>query len=82
MQIFQSITSLITNAAPPAAPDDEFDASARSLSRYRFKTIVQLTREQKPLRRAATILRRRARGSSKLARRMRRHRELGSAGSF
>lgn len=72
----------ITSGEQPSAELDEFDATARTLSHYRYKTIVRLTREQAPLRRAAFILRRRARGPSKLARRMRRHRELGRAGSF
>lgn len=61
---------------------DQFTATARILSRYRRKTIVQLTAEQLPLRRAAFILRRRARGPSKLARRLRRRNELGRAGSY
>lgn len=82
MQLAQAITSLIIAEAPAAADNDAFDATARSLSQYRYKTIVRLTREQVPLRRAAFILRRRARSPSKLARRMRRHRELGRAGSF
>jgi hypothetical protein len=66
----------------PSPELDEFDATARTLSRYRFKTIARLTAEQLPLRRAAFILRRRVRGPSKLARRMRRRNELGRAGSF
>lgn len=72
----------ITSGEAPSAELDEFDATARTLSLYRYKTIVRLTREQMPLRRAAFILRRRARGPSKLARRMRRRNELGRAGSF
>lgn len=61
---------------------DQFTATARILSRYCRKAIVQLTAEQLPLRRAAFILRHRARGPSKLARRLRRRNELGRAGSF
>ena len=82
MQLVQAITSSISTAAPAAAEVDQFDATARILSRYRRKTIARLTVEQLPLRRAAYILRRRARGPSKLARRLRRRNELGRAGSF
>ncbi|OWK27564.1 hypothetical protein [Sphingomonas dokdonensis] len=78
MQLIQSILG----ADVAAAEDDEFTATARRLSLYRRKTIERLTLEQLPLRRAAYALRRRARGPSKLARRLRRRNELGRAGSF
>lgn len=71
---------LLTGA--DCADDSQFDATARILSRYRFKAIDGLTVDQLPLRRAAYILRRRARDPSKLARRLRRRNELGRAGSF
>jgi hypothetical protein len=82
MQLIEPIISLLTLAAPAAPAVDEFVATAKMLSQYRLKTIIRLTVDQLPLRRAAIALRRRARGPSKLARRLRRRNELGRAGSL
>jgi hypothetical protein len=72
----------ITTGETPSAELDEFEATARALSQYRRKTIARLTTEQMPLRRAAYAIRRRDRGPTKLARRLRRRGALGRAGSF
>jgi hypothetical protein len=74
------VSALTAAAAAPAA--DEFTVTAKILSQYRRKTIVRLTAEQLPLRREALALRRRDRGPSKLARRLRRRCQLGRAGSL
>lgn len=81
MQLAQAIISSITDD-PATAEIDEFEATARALSHYRRKTIARLTTEQLPLRRAAYAIRRRDRGRSKLARRLRRRGQLGRTGSF
>jgi hypothetical protein len=60
---------------------DPFRAAALKLSAYRRKTIVELTRDQPLLRKAALQLRKVVRGS-KLPRRLRRKVQLGLCGSF
>lgn len=82
MQLAQAITSLITTGAPAPSEDLSFISTAARLARFRFSTIERLTREQPLLRRQAFLIRRRNRGPSKLARRLRRNFELGRAGSF
>lgn len=60
---------------------DQFASTALKLSTFRQKTIVQMTPDQGPLRRAALQLRRSARGQ-KLGRRLRRKVALGRLGAF
>lgn len=64
-------------AAEAARPAER----ARQLARYRVRDIERLAGAGTPLAHAAIALRRRARGPSKLGRRLRRKFELGRAGA-